>query len=276
MPSNAFYTFQTKYLNRSSITKWVRSHLMYPTLTRLVKNEQIYFLNYGYAALDANASQLELDPGDEPNRFCIQLYQHVAGAIDLQGKDVLEVSCGHGGGANYITRYLRPAAYTGVDLNPEAIKFCRQNHARAGLSFVHGSAEALDFQDERFDAVVNVEASHCYGSMEKFLQEVNRVLRPGGHFLFTDIRRRETVDHLDQQLAGSGLDTLTSEDITANVLQSIELDNAKKKAWVESLAPPGLRGFFGGFARLKETPSYRALASREEVYLRYILRKPIQ
>jgi len=273
MSPNALYTFQTKYLNRSAVTKWVRSHLMYPTLTRLVKNERIYFLNYGYASLDESAPKLALDPADEPNRFCIQLYQRVAGAVDLRNLDVLEVSCGHGGGADYISRYLRPSSYTGVDLNPEAIRFCRQHHQRDGLSFVHGSAEDLDFKDECFDAVLNVEASHCYGSMERFLREVVRVLRPGGHFLFTDIRRQEEVSHLNEQLAGSGLEVLDSENITANVLQSIELDNAKKKAWVESLAPPGLRGFFGGFARLKETPSYKALASREEVYLRYLLRK---
>ena len=274
MPGNYIYTLQTKLANRSSIVKWLRSHVMYPTLTRLTKSRKIVFLNYGYASLDPAAPQIALDAADEPNRFCIQLYQHVAGAVDLRGADLLEVSCGHGGGADYVMRYLHPAALTGVDLNPQAIQFCQQHYTRSGLEFVHGSAEALEFEDESFDAVINVEASHCYGSMPRFLQEVKRVLRPGGHFLFADIRRQEDVALLNSQLAGSGLEVLSTEDITANVIQSIELDNARKKEWVRSLAPRGFRGFFEGFARLKETPSYAALVSREERYLCYVLRKP--
>ena len=273
MLRNTIYTIQTKLLNRLSITKWLRSHLMYPSLTRLIKNEKIVFLNYGYADQAPAAPKIELDAADEPNRLCIQLYHRVASAVDLRGSDVLEVSCGHGGGAQYITRYLHPATVTGVDLNPEAIKFCQQNHTGAGLSFVHGSAESLEFGDESFDALINVEASHCYHSMEQFLREVNRVLRPAGHFLFADIRRQEDVAALNDQLARSGLRVLAAEDITANVVESIDLDNTRKKAWVESLAPPGLRGFFNSFARLKETPSYRALANRDEVYLRYVLCK---
>ncbi len=270
---NSFYTFQTKVLNRSAIVKWLRSHVMYPTLTRLVQDQKIVFLNYGYASLDPAAPKIDLEAADEPNRFCIQLYQRVASAVDLRGAELLEVSCGHGGGADYVSRYLHPARLTGVDLNPRAIQFCRENHTNSNLSFVHGSAEALDFEDESFDAVINVEASHCYGSMERFLQEVKRVLRPGGHFLFADIRRQEEIARLAGQLAQSGLQVLSTEDITANVIESIELDNARKKAWVHSLAPRGLRGFFEGFVRLKETPSYQALASGEERYLRYVLRK---
>jgi len=162
---------------------------------------------------------------------------------------------------------------TGVDLNPQAIQFCQKRHTNSGLAFVHGNAEALKFKDESFDAVINVEASHCYGSMQRFLQEVKRVLCPGGHFLFADIRRQEDVARLNDQLAGSGLEVLSTEDITANVIQSIGLDNTRKKEWVQALAPRVFRGFFEGFVRLKETPSYAALASREERYLRYVLRK---
>jgi len=273
LPPNPFYTFQTKVINRSALLKWLRSRWMYPSLTRLVRGEKICFLNYGYAALDGAGQVLDLEPADEPNRFCIQLYRRMAVAIELRGCDILEVSCGHGGGAEYIARALGPATYTGVDLNPEAIRFCRETHQHEGLTFAHGSAESLAFADARFDAVLNVEASHCYGSMERFLGEAARVLRPGGHFLFADIRRRDEVARLERQLAASGLKTVETEDITPNVVRAIELDDARKKALVERLSPLGLRGFFSGFARLKETPGYHALASGEEVYLRYALRK---
>ena len=42
---------------------------------------------------------LPLEPEDEQNRYGIQLYHRTATQADLSGKKVLEVSCGHGGGA---------------------------------------------------------------------------------------------------------------------------------------------------------------------------------
>ncbi|QDU31359.1 Phthiotriol/phenolphthiotriol dimycocerosates methyltransferase [Anatilimnocola aggregata] len=56
-----------------------------------------------------------------------------------------------------------------------------------GLSFVVGDAENLPFEDDTFDAVVNVESSHCYRSDPAFLAQVRRVLRTGGHVLFADL-----------------------------------------------------------------------------------------
>ncbi len=81
---------------------------------------------------------------------------------------------------------LQPASYTGLDLNPDGISFCRRRHDLPGLEFVQGDAEDLPFPDESFDAVINVESSHLYPHFPVFLTEVARVLRPGGNFLYTD------------------------------------------------------------------------------------------
>ena len=56
---------------------------------------------------------LPLAASDESNRLGIQLYHRVASQADLNGKQVLEVSCGHGGGASYLVRTVRPASYKG-------------------------------------------------------------------------------------------------------------------------------------------------------------------
>lgn len=112
---------------------------------------------------------LPLSESDEPNRYCIQLYHQTASQVDLTGKEVLEVSCGAGGGASYIARNLGPASYTGLDLNPASIDLCRAKHRLPGLQFVQGDAQNLPFPDESFDAVVNVEASHQYPDFRGFL-----------------------------------------------------------------------------------------------------------
>ena len=72
--------------------------LWYPFLTRRLRSEEVLFLNY---AFETNPPVgLALAPEDEPNRACIQLYLHVASQVELRGKEVLEVSCGHGGGGH--------------------------------------------------------------------------------------------------------------------------------------------------------------------------------
>ena len=116
---------------------------------------------------------------------------------------MLECSCGHGGGASYLVRTQHPASYTGLDLNPAGIEFAKNRHHLPNLDFVEGNAQALPFADESFDALVNVEASHLYPDFPKFLSEVTRVLRPGGHFLYTDFRPRSEVAEWEAALANS-------------------------------------------------------------------------
>src|SRR5438552_402454 len=152
--------------------------LWYPFLTRRLRGGEVLFLNYAFESEPPVG--LSLAPEDEPNRACIQLYHHVASQVDLRAKEVLEVSCGHGGGASWIARTMQPASYTALDLNPTGVRFCQQRHTAPGLRFVQGDALKLPFADASFDAVINVEASHCYPDFPRFLAEVARVLRPGG------------------------------------------------------------------------------------------------
>ncbi len=134
--------------------------LWYPFLTRKLRREDVLFLNYAFE--DEPPLAIPLSSADEPDRACIQLYHHVASQVELRGKTILEISCGHGGGASYVTRTFQPAGMTALDLNPKGIAFCRQRHAAVpGLAFVRGDAENLPFAEATFDAVINVEASHC-------------------------------------------------------------------------------------------------------------------
>src|SRR3954469_8967229 len=129
---------------------------IYTTVTRRLGTDEILFLNWGYE--EDPPMDAPLSASDEPNRYCIQLYHRTATQTDLSGKKVLEVSCGHGGGGAYLVETLHPAAYTGLDFNPDGIAFAQRRHHLPGLDFVHGDAEDLPFPDESFDAVLNVEA----------------------------------------------------------------------------------------------------------------------
>jgi SAM-dependent methyltransferase len=229
------------------------------------------FMNYGYASLSEFETVLALQPEDEPDRHSIQLYHRVAGAVSLAGLDVLEVGCGRGGGAVFVKRYHQPRRLTGLDFSAKAVSFCRQQHPLDGLSFVAGDAESLPFTAESFDAVLNVESSHCYGSMPKFLEQVRRVLRPGGHFLFADLRSVADSQRLHCEMEGSGMTILEQEDVTANVLAALRCESARKLAIIEQTVSRPMRNSFRQFAAIAGSEVYDGFSTGATVYRRYLL-----
>lgn len=246
--------------------------LWYPFLTRRLRNEDVLFLNYAFEA-DPPVG-LQLDPADEANRACIQLYHHVATQVDLQGKDVLEVSCGHGGGASWLTRTLHPASYTGLDLNPTGIAFCKKRHQVSGLRFVQGDAQSLPYPPQTFDSVINVEASHCYPDFPGFLASVARVLKTHCHFLYADFRFRDQWAEWEQSLSQAPLEIVQTRDISHEVLRGMERNAAHSAALVSRCLPAPLQSLGRDFAGVPGARVYEALKSGELSYRSWCFRKP--
>ena len=140
----------------------------YQILARSKKDSNWKFMNYGF--VDSN--ELKLEKEDEPDRESIQLYNYVATRVDVKNKIILEVGSGRGGGANYVARYLQPIEIVGIDLSPNAVELSQKFYNLKNLNFAVGDSENIPFSDNYFDVVLNVESSHCYASMEKFLKEV--------------------------------------------------------------------------------------------------------
>jgi SAM-dependent methyltransferase len=247
--------------------------LWYPFLTRRLHGEEVLFLNYAYEEEPPLA--IPLAPGDEPNRACSQLYHHVATQVELRGKNVLEVSCGHGGGASYLARTLQPKSYTALDLNPAGITFCQQRHQVAGLNFVQGDAENLPFEPDTFDAVINVEASHCYPDFPRFLAEVARVLRPGGHFLYADFRFRERWVEWEKAIADAPLKILHQRNINAEVLRGMDRNSQRSQALIARHLPRFFHNLGADFAGVKGSRIHNALNSGELSYRSYCFEKPV-
>jgi ubiquinone/menaquinone biosynthesis C-methylase UbiE len=252
-------------------TLWKR---WYQFLARGYPQGDWTFMNYGFAELDSRAPELHLEAADEPNRYFIQLYHQVVGSVDLRGLDVLEVGSGRGGGCSYIARYLQPRSTLGIDFSEKAVALSQKLHAVPHLSFEQGDAEALPCKDGVFDAVVNVESSHCYGSMERFLGEVSRVLRPGGYFLWADMRPRGQRDAVHGQFQRAGLALRQEADITANVLLALDRINDRKRETIRRHVSKYLLRWFEDFAGVRGTRVYEALRAGEVQYWRCTLQKP--
>ena len=207
-------------------------------------------MNFGYTAHHQGHEPIPLDPEDEIHRYPLQLYHHVARHAEWTNADALEVSSGRGGGASFIMRYFKPRSYVGVDFSAKAVEFCRQHHQIDGLCFEHGNAEDLHFPDNSFDVVVNVEASLYYPNINKFFYHVKRVLKPGGYFLYTDLRYEEKVEEWHAQIKEMGFKVVKEEDITENVLKAMELDRERRIYLVKTYIPRILQKQFYHFAGL--------------------------
>src|SRR5690606_22576271 len=70
-------------------------------------------LNYGFSSEPENS----VIARDEPEFYCLRLYEHSVAGTPLDGRDVLEVSSGRGGGARFLSRTYRPRRVVGIDLS---------------------------------------------------------------------------------------------------------------------------------------------------------------
>ena len=244
--------------------------IWYWYVNKLDKNAEILFMNYGYSDKD---QEVPLDEQNEPNRYSIQLYHHLASATDIKNKDIVEIGCGRGGGISYITKNFSPASAKGIDLDKQAISFCNRYYSLNGLSFLQGDAQNLSLENNTCDVVINVESSHRYPDMSAFLGEVSRILRPKGYFLFTDFRYDYEIEDLRKELELSGMSVLNERFINEEVVAALELDDERKRKLVKRLTPKVLHKIALNFAGAIGSETYNQFASRKYVYFSYVLKK---
>ena len=109
--------------------------------------------------------------------------------------------------------------------------------------------------------------------MPRFLAEVNRVLRKGGHFLFADLRPAKDQEQLDQQLSDSEMTVLEKENITPNVVEALRRDSERKMALIEQSISKRLVSTFRRFAAIEGSDVFEGFTDGTIVYHRYVLRK---
>jgi SAM-dependent methyltransferase len=246
---------------------WKRS---YNLLSRVWTDASWRFMNYGFLPAEPIAG---LDPAEEPDRAFIGLYHRVTAGHSLHGARLLEVGSGRGGGAAWLARRPGVASVTGVDLSPRTVARAERLHRGVPkLAFRVGDAEALPFPDASFDGVVNVESSHCYGSMDRFLAEVARVLRPGGWFGWADMRVPAMLPALDAAFAAAGLAIEWEERLNEGVLAALAAEEARKRRLIARYRP--VAGLLREFAGMEGSMLRRGLAEGEVIYLARGCRRP--
>src|SRR5215467_713544 len=124
---------------------------------------------------------------------------------------VLEVAPGPGFLAILIAKLARYQV-TGLDISRSFVRIAQQNAARAGveIDFQQGDAAHMPFPDGSFDHVVCMAAFKNFSDPIGALNEIHRVLRPGGTASIYDLRKDASLQEIDEEVQGMNLSALNS------------------------------------------------------------------
>ena len=106
--------------------------------------------------------------------------------LNLRDKDVLEIGCGSGYGA-YLLSALNPKSYIGLDVMEQQVQLAQKNYPQ--FEFLILDAEDLSrFPASSKDVVIIFGVLHHIPNWRKAIDEVVRVLKPGGSLFLEEPR----------------------------------------------------------------------------------------
>jgi cyclopropane fatty-acyl-phospholipid synthase-like methyltransferase len=158
-----------------------------------------YRASYGDSGFDAQRRY----PNEELCRFMGRNFFRLPTA-DRKKTRILEVGCGSGANLWMVAREGFDA--WGLDFSEEALALCRQMLERYGVAatLTRGDMRDTQLPSGQFDAVVDVFAANCFTSADhaRFLDEVRRLLKPGGLFFsYTPSKRSDAyLNHAPAEL----------------------------------------------------------------------------
>jgi ubiquinone/menaquinone biosynthesis C-methylase UbiE len=208
-------------------------------------------------------------PGVQGEIWLEHWHRYLFAARWAKGRRVLDVACGEGYGSALLARSA--AHVTGVDVSEQAIAHARAAYAaQRNLEFVAASCTRMPLPDGAFDVVVSFETIEHIEAQEGFLEEIARVLAPGGVLVLSCPNKVEYSDKRDyrnefhvRELYRDELERLVSSrfpEITWH---------GQRPTFYSVIAPEGEAGAGELFEAMKDEPA--AAAHRLSAPLYYIL-----
>eukprot|EP00562_Extubocellulus_spinifer_P030279 CAMPEP_0178707070 /NCGR_PEP_ID=MMETSP0699-20121125/15792_1 /TAXON_ID=265572 /ORGANISM="Extubocellulus spinifer, Strain CCMP396" /LENGTH=394 /DNA_ID=CAMNT_0020355009 /DNA_START=177 /DNA_END=1361 /DNA_ORIENTATION=- len=146
----------------------------------------------------------EMEAGYKKKDFIEAKYDFVDEMMKLGGigadmgdseAKVLDVGCGVGGTSRYLAKSLGPKAdVTGITLSPNQVKRATELAEEQGVpnaKFTVMNALEMDFPDNTFDVVWACESGEHMPDKEAYINEMMRVLKPGGKFVMATWCQRD-------------------------------------------------------------------------------------
>ncbi|MCX7594500.1 MAG: methyltransferase domain-containing protein [Fischerella sp.] len=180
----------------------------------------------------------------------IDLIEEVLQWADVQqAENVLDVGCGIGGSSLYLAEKFHARA-TGITLSPVQATRAKQRAEELGLSnrtnFQVADALSMPFADRSFDLVWSLESGEHMPDKVKFMQECDRVLKPGGTLVIVTWCHRPTNDspltdneqqHLAKIYRVYCLPYVISLPEYEAIARQLGLENIRTADWSKAVAP---------------------------------------
>jgi ubiquinone/menaquinone biosynthesis C-methylase UbiE len=123
--------------------------------------------------------------------------QAIASMAVARDARVLDVGCGSAWASRLFAATATDGSVVGIDISDEMIRVARESSAGfSNLDFQVASAESLPFSDNEFTDCFSMESLYYYDDIPRALQEIHRVLRPGGVFVsVVDLYKENRASH---------------------------------------------------------------------------------
>ncbi len=138
-------------------------------------------------------------------------YANLAAGHVSNGGSVLEIATGPGYFCIELAK-LGNFKITGLDISNDLVKIARTNAQQAGVQvdFLQRNASSIQFPDMSFDFVFCSWAIKNFMEPQKALNEMYRVLKPGGTVLIIDLNHDAASQEWDRYASSLGLKGMTA------------------------------------------------------------------
>ena len=109
----------------------------------------------------------------------IHLNRYAIAKTYCKGASVLDAACGEGYGS-YLMKKWGAKSVEGIDLDKETIEKARSLFKADNLQYSQHDVQTLPYEDNTFDLIVSLETMEHVDSVESFLKEIKRVIKPDG------------------------------------------------------------------------------------------------
>jgi arsenite methyltransferase len=128
----------------------------------------------------------------------LELTAHVSGIADIKADElVLDIGCGKGTTATFLAEE-KSCRVAGIDLSAEMVSSSQakaaERHITDRVKFLVADGEYLPFRDSSFDLAISECTFSLLSDQGRAAEDIQRVLKPQGRFVFTDIVLRGKVD----------------------------------------------------------------------------------